>query len=216
VSSPHVVVEPGTTSRRAGLVSWILLAGLGIIWAAFLLPSRRRSPASSVEEFERKMTMLAEANKNSGRWVLMPRRGQRFMGPTDRSRARARRRRRQVFALLLEACGLTFLMGLFPPFRPLFAVTAVLAGLLVVYTLLLIRLRTVEMHQARARRTPAARSGMARDPRRRVSANGNGHGSGNGYSPIEAGVRVIDGDVHVVVRTSEELEREAILASASR
>jgi hypothetical protein len=166
------------------------------------------------------MTMLAEANKNSGRWVLMPRRGQRFLGPTDRGRARARRRRRQVFTLLLEASALSFLMGLFPPFRTMFAVTAVLVGLLLVYTLLLVRIRSLEAHQARARRTLASRYRPVADghgPFHRVSANGHGigDGSGNGYSPIEAGVRIIEGDVHVVVRTSEEIEREAILASGT-
>ena len=198
------------------MVSWILLAGLVIIWAAFLLPSRRRSPASSVEEFERKMTMLAEANKNSGRWVLMPRRGQRFLGPTDRGRARARRRRRQVFTLLLEASALSFLMGLFPPFRVMFTVTAVLVGLLLAYMLLLIRIRSLELHQARTRRTLAVRHArVAADTLRHPPANGNGHRHVDAYAPIEAGVRIIEGDVHVVVRTSEEIEREAILAPAT-
>ncbi len=49
---------------RGGLVlTWLLLAALGIIWAALLLPSRSRSPKSSVEEFEQKMNLLAEANR---------------------------------------------------------------------------------------------------------------------------------------------------------
>src|SRR5206468_13043800 len=85
--------------RREGLVlSWLLLAVLGMICAAFLLPSWRRSPSSTAEEFEERLNVLAEANKvTAGRWVLMPRQGRRFLGPEDRQRARVRRRRRAVF-----------------------------------------------------------------------------------------------------------------------
>src|SRR5207245_8577409 len=121
-------------------LSWILLAALGIIWATFLIPSRRHSPRSSVEEFERKMTILADANNwsSAGRWVLMPQRGQRFMGSRDRSRARVRRRRRQVFTVLVEATGVTFLIGLVPRLRPMLYGTAILVGLLVVYSLMLL------------------------------------------------------------------------------
>jgi hypothetical protein len=209
------VVEPGTTSEEGWLLSWLLLAGLGIIWGAFLIPSHRRSPASSVEEFERKMTMLAEAhNGSSGRWVLMPRKGQRFMGSHDRSRVRVRRRRRLVFTLLLEASGLTFLMGLFPPLRPMLVGTAILLGLLVVYAVALVRIRAEEIRQITTRRrtyAPAYPNGNGNG-----LVNGGSHVGGNGVagSALEAGVHILDDDVHVIVRTSEELEREAILSSA--
>ena len=47
----------------------------------------------------------------------------------------------------------------------------------------------------------------------RVSINGNGHGSGDDLR--QGGVRIVDEDVHVVIRTSEEIEREAVLAAAA-
>jgi hypothetical protein len=190
-------------------LSWLLLAVLGIIWAAFLFPSHRRSPASSVEEFERKMSVLADAQNTSsaGRWVLMPRKGQRFLEPQDRGRVRARRRRRYVFTVLLEACALTLLMGLFPPFRKMLFGTAILVGLLAMYTVSLIRIRATEISQAQARRRAIKGSALA-------GTNGNGHSAWSDEIR-QGGVRIVDEDVHVVVRSSEEIEREAILAAAA-
>jgi hypothetical protein len=176
-------------------LSWLLLGLLGIIWAAFLLPSRKRSPASSVEEFERKMSVLAEAHSSSpGRWVLMPRKGARLVGSQDRERFRARRRRRQIFMVLLETMALTLLMGLFPPFRVMLYATGILAFVLLAYSALLVKIREEEFAKARLRmamerrqayqpvapvrmRVPAAAS--VRAPAA-VRANGNGHASGNG------------------------------------
>jgi len=215
-------------------LTWLLLAVLGIIWAALLLPSRARSPKSSVEEFEQRMNMLAEANRAApGRWVLMPRKGQRFMGP-ERGRARVRRRRRQVFMVLLEATGLTLIMGIFPPFRIMLGVTAVLAFILLAYMAALVKLRADELEKDRmermARRAPARSSpgwyspafydaqyeggngyGVA------YASNGNGHGNGRrGLGPgaewHETGVRVIDDDVHVIVYRSDEIDTRSLTA----
>ena len=213
-------------------MSWLLLAILGIIWAAFLFPSRR-SPTSSVEEFERKMTILADTHKASpGRWVLMPRKGHRFMGPQDRTRARARRRRRQLFGVLLEACVLTFLIGLFPPLRKMLYGTAILIVVLMGYVVTLLRIRALEEHQARARHlmSRSARALGAWRSRGYVAENGNGNGHSNGHANGNGhgnGRAVpngrsrhahvpIDEDAHVIVRTSEELEREAILAQGAK
>jgi hypothetical protein len=133
---------------------------LGIIWVAFLLPARKRSPAASVEDFEKRMSLLAGANgSTTGRWVLMPRKGERFLGPENRQRVRIRRRRRVVFTLLLDTAGLTLLMGLFPPFRKVLVLTAVLAIALVAYTVLLARIRADE--RARERRRARAARRMA-------------------------------------------------------
>jgi hypothetical protein len=152
------------------------------------------------------------------------------MGPQDRLRARARRRRRYVFTVLFEASALTLLMGLFPPFRKVLYGTALLIGLLVVYTLTLIRIRAIEIHQARVRRRMLARNGTNGDGLYAAAGaypngNGNGHAAGrstaygNGHAwndeLREGGVRIVDEDVHVIVRTSEEVEREAILAAAA-
>src|SRR4029453_3673451 len=79
-------------------VEWMLLAALGIMWAAFLVPwgrRRSRSQARSGNDFEHRMELLAkrEVPGATGRWIVPPRKGVRFLGPDDRRRARARDRR---------------------------------------------------------------------------------------------------------------------------
>jgi hypothetical protein len=222
------------------VLSWLLLAVLGIIWAAFLLPSWRPSPTSTVEEFEQKMNVLAEANKvTAGRWVLMPRQGRRFLGPQDRQRARLVRRRRVVFNIMLEVMGFTTLMGLFPPLRPMLYLAAVLAILVVAYVGLLLKIRAEEAAEARYGRTnPQPTNGRSSFKGRGNGygrpygsddvyglSNGNGHGNGHrvgvGSGPelydqhmrVAAGVSIIDDDVHVVVRRSDEVDLQALRAS---
>ncbi len=214
------------------MLSWLLLVVLGMIWAAFLLPSWRRSPSSTVEEFEERLNVLAEANKvTAGRWVLMPRQGRRFLGPEDRQRARMRRRRRAVFMTMLEVMALTTIMGLFPPLRAMLYVTVFLAILLVAYIALLLKIRADEVSGVRPRRAPLPATG------RSTYKAGNGYGrpygvddvyeysdgSGNGAASgaelydqqflREGGVQIIDEDVHVVVRRSDELDVQALRAS---
>jgi len=165
------------------------------------------------------MTILADANSRTsvGRWVLMPQRGERFMGPRDRTKARIRQRRRRVFTVLVEAIGITFLIGLVPRLRPMLLGTAILVALLLVYALALLKIHADEVSQAREKRLLAA-----------SSPNGNGHMPAAtrfaaddtyalawGDALMPGGFSIIDEDVHVVVRTSEEIEREAILAEAS-
>jgi hypothetical protein len=173
-------------------MTWLLLAGLGIIWAAFLLPSRRRSPAASVEEFEERMSLLAGANgSTTGRWVLMPRKGERFLGPLDRKRLRVRRRRRVVFTVLLDATGLTLLIGVFPPFRKVLILAIPLMVALMAYSLMLAKISADERDRARRRQRAARRLGDAHAGEREyapyraavyatVGTNGNGHANGNG------------------------------------
>jgi hypothetical protein len=170
---------------------------LVIIWLAFFLPSRHRSPAASVEEFEQKMSLLAETHRDApGRWVLMPRR--RFLGPQDRARVRVVRRRRLVFTGLLEATVLFLLMGMVPPLRPMLFAAGGLAFLLLVYSALLVQLRIADHERDRrgADRRRMAPShvtyphGYAAE---RVYAGGNGHGYastyGDGGSPRRAARR---------------------------
>jgi uncharacterized membrane protein len=175
------------------MIGWLLLAVFVIIWGAFLFPSWRRSPTSTVEEFEQRMSLLAEANRASpGRWVLVPKKGHRFLGPQDRQRARVRQRRRFLFVALLDLIGLTFLMGLFQPLRAMLVMTALLCVVLVAYVALLLRLRMVEQDQARRRRAMlAAQRRMAyangydeaeSDPYARPATRVNGHGNGNGFA----------------------------------
>ncbi len=126
-------------------MDWLLLAALGIMWVAFLLPTRRRPrpPHASVGEFEHGMELLAQAEAQgaSGRWIVTPRKGARFVGTAERKRARARERRRQVFTFLLESIGITFLIGLVPPLRQVWTVTMVLGVLLGIYVWLLLAMK---------------------------------------------------------------------------
>ena len=122
-------------------MGWLTLAALGIVWAAFLLPLGRRksSLVEGVEDFERKMELLAETGRHEdGRWIITPRKGTAFLGPDGRARARARERRHRVFVSLIESIGLTFLIGLVPPLRPMWALTGALVVALGVYVWLLL------------------------------------------------------------------------------
>jgi hypothetical protein len=245
------------------MMGWLLLVVFGIIWATFLFPSWRRSPTSTVEQFEERMNLLAEANRASpGRWVLVPKKGHRFLGPLDRQRARTRRRRRFLFVALLELTGLTLIMGLFQPFRAMLVLTVILSAVLVAYVALLLRFRFLELGQAERRRAlvsqPAkAYANGARDFDPFTSGNGygyengkgngNGHGHGNGHgngyaagrsygaypaangngsSPVidegylpsarhlgDGGIQIIDEDVHVIVRRSDEVDVQALRAA---
>ena len=127
-------------------MQWLLLGVLVIIWAAFLIPiGRRRSDNRSVEDFEHRMELLAnaEVHGTTGRWIVTPRKGVRFLGPRERQQARARARRRRIFVFLLEAIGLTVLIGVVPPLRVAWYVSAALGGLLLLYVwaLLVIKAR---------------------------------------------------------------------------
>lgn len=121
-------------------MDWLLLAVLGIIWAAFLVPRRGASAESSVHEFEGDMQRIAHVQHRPGRWLLVPRKGERFVGPQARARFRARERRRRVFTVLLEAAAISFLIGVVPPLRAMWVVTVVVCGLLVAYTWALLRM----------------------------------------------------------------------------
>jgi Flp pilus assembly protein TadB len=146
-------------------VGWMLLAALGIMWTAFLVPWRRRSSteARTVNDFEQRMELLAnaEVHGTTGRWIVTPRKGVRFLGPEDRRRARARDRRRKVFVALLELIALSFLMGLVPPLRQIWYVTAGLGGVLLLYVWMLLSVKGRSAHQPRR---IAAADGVQRVP----------------------------------------------------
>jgi hypothetical protein len=126
-------------------VEWMLLAGLCIMWAAYLVPwGRKKSTESrSVNEFEHRMELLAnaEVHGTTGRWIVTPRKGVRFLGPDDRRRARARDRRRKLFVALIELIALSFLMGLVPPLRQVWYVTSGLGAVLVLYVWALLSMK---------------------------------------------------------------------------
>jgi hypothetical protein len=184
-------------------LDWLLLAALGIMWAAFLIPltSRRRSTASTVDDFERRMEFLAhaEVNGTTGRWIVTPRKGARFVGDAERRKARVRDRRRRILVFLIEAIGISFLIGLVPPLRVVWNVTLALAILLGAYVWMLISMK----HRSVADPKEAVRE--ARIPRDQAAAfaaryviegqNGRPRERFNGLEGLAESDRV-----HVVVR----------------
>jgi Flp pilus assembly protein TadB len=186
-------------------LDWLLLAALAIMWAAFLFPlaSRRRAVTTSVDEFERRMEFLAhaEANGSPGRWIVTPRKGARFIGDAQRRRARIRERRRRILVSLIEAIGVTSLMGLVPPLRVVWYVSAGLAVLLLAYVGLLITIKRRAIVDAEA-------SSMS--PQDRAAAFAARHvletRNGRAADPYAGLSGLPDHDpVHVVVRPASEL-----------
>ncbi|MEP6973646.1 MAG: hypothetical protein ABI869_05830 [Actinomycetota bacterium] len=191
-------------------MDWLLLAALGIMWVAFLLPSdrRRHTTAQSVDDFERRMELLAhvEAQGSEGRWIVTPRKGARFVGPTERKRARVRERRRKVLVFLLESIGLTLLIGLVPPLRVVWVLSGTFGALLVLYVWLLLSIKhraAVQPHEtSRAARQPArVKTPVTAVPRYVVdSMTGWARPTFNGLGSVGEGDRV-----HVVVRPADNL-----------
>jgi hypothetical protein len=190
-------------------VDWLLLAGLGIMWTAFLMPTGRRghSPHQSVEDFEHRMELLAqaEAQGTTGRWIVTPRKGARFVGTAERRRARARERRRQVFTFLLESIALSSLIGLVPPLRSIaWGVAALLSLTLLLYVWLLLAIKhrspvRAEHETARAARVPAARGQRAPQPRYVAEGRSTwARPTFNGLGTLGESDRV-----HVVVRSAD-------------
>lgn len=136
-------------------MSWLLLAAIGMIWAALLLPHERGgAPGRTVREFERNMELLADTRgRDPGRWIVTPRKGVAFVGSQARAQQRARQRRRRVFTVMLEAIALTLMIGFVPPLRSVWYVTAVLLLLLAVYVWLLLWVKQREPRTETLQRT---------------------------------------------------------------
>jgi hypothetical protein len=183
-------------------VDWLLLTALVIMWLVLLIPSHRRrwSPSTSVDHFERRMEFLAqaEAHGGAGRWIITPRKGVRFVGPAERKKSRARERRRQVLTFLLEAVGVTFLIGLIPPLHAMWTATGILCGLTLMYVYLLLTIKQRAGH-------PNARLHAARVPTRaprRIAERYVGDRGSSWARPKVNGLGLLgEGDaVHVVVK----------------
>lgn len=189
-------------------MDWLPLVAIGIMWSAFLLPGPRRrpSPRSQVHDFERGMELLAysEVQGTTGRWIVTPRKGMRFIGTAERCRARSRERRRKVLAFLLESIGLTFLIGLVPPLRAIWYVSAGMGVLLAVYVWLLLTLkhRSAVPADERAATTPGPSHAAAAAVARYVA-----EGRSTWPRPTFNGLGAVGGSdrVHVVVRAAGQV-----------
>lgn len=186
-------------------MEWLLLVAFAMMWVAFFWPARgRRSEKRTVEDFERRMELLAysEVHGTAGRWIVTPRKGVRFLGPADRQRARITARRRRVFVFLLEGFGISFLIGLVPPLRAMWIASSVFGGLLLLYAWALVTIKARAAHpheQARAARVPA----RPRPAQPRYVADGphaQARPTFNGLGTLGEGDRV-----HVVVKTAGAL-----------
>jgi hypothetical protein len=181
-------------------VSWLFLAGLVIIWAVCIFPrGRGRSASTSVADFERGLDLLADTGR-AGRWIVAPRKGARFIGARNRARARARGRRRRIVSFLVEATGLSFLMALFPPLRPLVYAAAVFAILLLSYIGVLLAVRRNERGLVRMRQHLEAEMDLPAP----IPAPVNGNGAVRRPRPVPQVIHLED--VHVVIRPARALE----------
>jgi hypothetical protein len=145
----------------------------------------------------------AEAHGSAGRWIITPRKGVRFVGPAERKKSRARERRRQVLVFLLEAIGITFLIGAVPPLRVMWTATGILFGLTLAYVYLLLTIKQRTGHpdgRLRAARVPD------RAPRR-VAERYVGDGGSTWAPPKVNGLGLLgEGDtVHVVVKRARQM-----------
>lgn len=189
-------------------MDWLLLAALGMMWGVALIPlaKRRRSMSGSVEDFERRMEFLAhaEVNGTTGRWIVTPRKGARFIGDAERRRARVLDRRRRVLVFLIEAIAVSFLMGLVPPLRVFWNVTLALALALGAYVwmLLSIKHRSTTDPRAAAREARLPGDHAAAFAARYVIEGQNGHARKR-FNGLE---RLGESDrVHVVVRPATDV-----------
>jgi hypothetical protein len=146
----------------------------------------------------------AEVNGTTGRWIVTPRKGARFIGDAERRRARVLDRRRRVLVFLIEAIAVSFLMGLVPPLRVVWNLTLALALLLGAYVWMLI---SIKRRSTTDPRTAARESRLPKDraaafAARYVIQGQNGHARErfNGLEGLGESDRV-----HVVVRPATDV-----------
>lgn len=114
-----------------------------MLWAAFLNPTKKASPAESVREFEIDMGRLAgDVPATTAR-------------RPDHAARRLRERRRRFFTLLVSAWGLTLIVGIAPPLRRLWLVSGLLMLALAAYVWMLLSERPAGAGVAYAREVPA-------------------------------------------------------------
>jgi hypothetical protein len=162
-------------------MSLLVVGLLAILWASILLPGalrnrRESSPQTTIDSFERSMSMLAMRAKNrpaSGRQVLvLPPPPQRPPSP----RVRAVRRRRQILARLAVATTASALLALIigGAFWALFGVVAAALGSYVA-SLVYLQTRQAET-QRKVRRIPLTAPTGARVTFEELYAGERAHG----------------------------------------
>jgi hypothetical protein len=159
----------------------------------------------SIDEFAKDMDILADT-EGEGRWVVTPQKGVAFVGIRERHRARILDRRRTVLAFLVEATGITFLIGLLPPLRGMWIATSAFGLVLFGYCWLLIRLKMIESGSHGVATQVAGNHRVG-------GVAGSGGVAGEKYvadrtgrvaRPSYAGLATFsEEDVHVVLRTPE-------------
>lgn len=133
-------------------MSWLLLAALGMLWAAFLSPTKKASPNASVRTFERDMRRLGRDETV----IEAPL-------PPEPDPARARALHRRAFMALVYAIVFTFLVGLAPALRDAWYATALLAVCLAAY----VRALRLRRERAIERRRATERARIEAESRRR-------------------------------------------------
>lgn len=188
-------------------MGWLLLAGLVLLWAAFLLPSWRRSSNQDMRDFERNMDLLA-GTESQGRWIVTPRKGTTFIGRRARAQVRVRERRRRVLTVLIEALVVTALIGLVPPLRAVWYATAIVLMLLGIYVWALLTLKA----RAGSTRSPAQPVAEAvpvasAPARQRYAAEGSSRTARAAFN----GLPVFGDDlVNIIVRPAAEADAAGI------
>jgi hypothetical protein len=122
-----------------------------------------------------------------------------------------------VLTFLLEACGLTALMGMFPPFRPMFYATGIFLTLLVGYLGILVWIKEAQKDRARHMRHALGTAVARYRPQHAAptAANGNGHATGpEGRSthPIYNRLGFLDSQEGVHVRIRRVRKRKLVPA----
>ena len=183
-------------------MAWLPLVVLTMLWVALLSPTVRRNvgrpvPQRTVEDFERGMDLLAQTESGAeGRWIVTPSKGTTFIGPRARARARARERRRRILVVLIECLVLSALIGLAPPLRAAWYLTAILLVVLGAYVWLLLAMK----HQ---RQGPPVRDlaapAQARPARHRFATDASGRTARPAYNGLSM---LTDDPSPIVVRTA--------------
>ena len=201
LAGPSLVRTGVPGQEGLGKVAWLPLVVLTMLWVALLSPTIRRNvgrpvPQRTVEDFERGMDLLAQTESGGGRWIVTPGKGTTFIGSRARARARARDRRRRILVVLIDCLVLSALIGLAPPLRAAWYLTAILLVALGAYVWLLLSMK--HRHQGPSMREVAAPA-QVRPARHRFAADASGRTPRAAYNGLSM---LTDDPSPIVVRSA--------------